>query len=249
MDTTRAKRLQQRPADQRPVMHNRWTDLLFLHWRCGPETIQAMLPPGLVVDEFDGSAWVGAVPFGMERIRPVFLPPVPGLSWFLEMNLRTYVICEKTGDPGVWFFSLDASQQLACRVARRFFHLPYYFARMRRRRDADGWIHYESRRDEEEEACQFVYRPAQGTLTEAAEGSLEYFLVERYLLFAWNETRRTLCSGRVHHVPYQIAPAEVAVARCGALFQRAGIRPPNGAPESRMFSPRVQTLIYPLQPV
>ncbi|MBP7948856.1 MAG: DUF2071 domain-containing protein [Verrucomicrobiales bacterium] len=246
MDFNLAKKLQQPPADQHPVMHNRWTDLLFLHWSFAPESVQALLPPGLTVDAFGDRAWIGVVPFGMERIRPVWLPPIPGLSWFLEMNLRTYVTCDKTGEPGVWFFSLDASQRLACAVARRFFHLPYHFAKMRRRYDADGWIHYTSRKDAEP-PCEFVYRAGQGSLTGAVAESFEFFLVERYLLFAWDNKHRRLSSGRVHHTPYQIAPAIVAEARCQALFLRAGLTPPARPPESALFSPLVRTLIYPLR--
>lgn len=248
MDFNLAKKLQQPPVGQHPVMHNRWTDLLFLHWSFAPETVQALLPPGLTVDVFGDRAWIGVVPFGMERIRPVWLPPVPGLSWFLEMNLRTYVTCEKTGEPGVWFFSLDASQKLACAVARRFFQLPYFYARMRRHRTMDGWIHYESRMDDEP-PCRFIYRAGQGGLSGAAPESFEFFLVERYLLFAWDGKRKRLRSGRVHHAPYQIMPAEVSAAQCGSLFQRSGLTAPDRPPESTLFSPLVRTLIYPLREI
>jgi hypothetical protein len=113
-----------------PVMRQRWSRLLFLHWPMEPDVIQATLPPGLTVDTFDGRAWIGVVPFFMERIRPVFCPPVPGISWFLELNVRTYVHNEQ-GNSGVWFYSLDCNQPLAVEIARRLFHLPYQHAEMK----------------------------------------------------------------------------------------------------------------------
>lgn len=225
-------------------MHNRWSKLLFLHWRFDPATIQKLLPPNLVVDTYDGSAWVGVVPFGMESIRPVWCPPFPGLSWFLELNLRTYVVDERTGIPGVWFFSLDASQRLACSVARRFFHLPYFHARMHR--EETDWISYQSQRPGENKN-EFRYRPTKEAMRQAEPGTLEFFLLERYVLFAWNEDRQQLSLGRVSHSPYEFCQAEVASQSAQALFQRATLPVPTTEPDSTLYSPKVQTLIYPLR--
>ncbi len=227
-------------------MHNRWTDLLFLHWKFDPAVIQALLPPGLLVDEYAGVAWVGVVPFGMERIRPVFCPPVPGLSWFLELNLRTYVVDARTGIPGVWFFSLDASQWLACTIARRWFHLPYFHAAMHRQREEHGWINYTSQHAAEP-TMQFRYRAQSSDLQTAAVESLEFFLLERYVLFSWNAPRQQLLIGRIHHEPYQFCPAEVSQQQSSTLFTRAQLPDPTEHPASFLFAPLVQTLIYPLR--
>jgi uncharacterized protein YqjF (DUF2071 family) len=227
-------------------MHNRWTDLLFLHWKFDPAVIQALLPPGLLVDQFEGTAWVGVVPFGMERIRPVFCPPIPGLSWFLELNLRTYVVDARTGIPGVWFFSLDASQWIACTIARRCFHLPYFYAQMQRQRGQDGWIHYRSQHAEEP-VNEFRYRPQTTSLQMAPPETLEFFLLERYVLFAWNAPRGQLSLGRVFHEPYQFCPAEVGHQEAGVLFARAQLAAPVADPVSILYAPMVQTLIYPLR--
>jgi len=117
----------ERPSVQ-PVMFQQWRDLLFLHWEYPAEAIQATLPAGLFVDTFAGKAYLGVVPFFMQKIRPRFLPAVPGISDFMELNLRTYVH-DRAGVPGVWFYSLDANQWLAVQVARNFFHLPYEYAK------------------------------------------------------------------------------------------------------------------------
>ena len=147
-----------RPAG-RPVMYQEWRDLLFLHWEYSVAAIQATLPDGLFVDTFGGKAYLGIVPFFMRNIRPRFLPAVPGISNFMEMNLRTYVY-DRAGVPGVWFYSLDANQPLAVRIARRLFHLPYEHAKMKSSRTSAGAIRYESvRTGGSGRRCFFEYAP------------------------------------------------------------------------------------------
>lgn len=185
-------------------MYQRWSDLVFLHWRWEADEVQRRLPPGLFVDRHEGEAWLGIVPFFMERVRPHGLPPVPLLSWFQELNVRTYVHDEH-GTPGVWFFSLDCDQPLAVRVARAFFGLPYFDARMSVHLGTAG-IRYTCRRSGENADAIFDYQL--GAQTRLAEpGTLDFFLVERYVLFS--NTARGLRLGRVHHLPYQLCPATV----------------------------------------
>ena len=111
-------------------MTQRWNDLLFAHWPVPAAQIARLLPEGLAVDTFDGSAWVGVVPFWMDRVQLRGLPLVPGANRFPELNLRTYVREANTNVAGVYFFSLDAANPAAVAVARIFFHLPYYWAKM-----------------------------------------------------------------------------------------------------------------------
>ena len=128
-----------------PVMYQQWRELLFLHWEFPIAELQRTLPEGLFVDTFADKAYLGVVPFFMRNIRPRFLPAVPGISNFMEMNLRTYVY-DRAGVPGVWFYSLDANQWLAVKIARRVFHLPYEHAEMNSSRMPEGRIRYESLR-------------------------------------------------------------------------------------------------------
>lgn len=183
-------------------MFQRWSDLLFLHWEWDAADLQSRLPAGLHIDTFDGKAWLGVVPFFMERIRPRFLPPLPWISWFMELNVRTYVHDDQ-GRPGVWFFSLDCDQPIAVWTARSFFRLPYEHAAMRGRRTG-GKVEYHCHRINQppSASADFAYRLATPA-HEAASGSLEFFLVERYLLFS--NTPSGLRTGQVHHQPYMIA--------------------------------------------
>lgn len=186
------------------VGQQRWSDLLFLHWQVAADAVQATLPPGLFVDTFEGTAYLGIVPFFMKRIRPAWLPPLPWVSWFLELNVRTYVH-DRAGRPGVWFYSLDCNQPLAVLVARRFFHLPYFHAKMRATSRA-GAIQYLSQRRGKPTPSSFAWHAPSGDPWEAAPGSLEFFLVERYALFSADPSGALHC-GRVHHPPYRISQA------------------------------------------
>jgi len=109
-------------------MRQKWHDLLFMHWRIPPQTLRPLIPPALDLDIFEGSAWLGIVPFRMTGVRLRATPSIPGLSAFPELNVRTYIVAG--GKPGVWFFSLDAASALAVATARAWFHLPYFRARM-----------------------------------------------------------------------------------------------------------------------
>lgn len=226
-----------------PVMRQRWSGLLFLHWRVDAALIAEQLPDGLHVDTHDGSAWLGVVPFFMDRIRPVGVPPVPWLSWFMELNLRTYVH-DSAGNPGVWFFSLDCNQPVAVEIARRAFHLPYQHAKMKSRRD-HGRISYSShRKTPDSREAEFIYSPPSHTHT-AAEGSLEWFLVERYLLFSTNPSGDLFC-GRVHHAPYQIATG-VCERWSAEPIRIHGFPVPQEPPASILTAAPVNVTIYPLR--
>jgi len=126
------------------VMRQRWGRLLFLHWVVSPDAVRPLLPAGLDLDLYDGQAWVGLVPFVVTGARPVFLPPVPGVSTFDEVNVRTYVHA-RGADPGVWFFSLDASSRVAVAAARALFKLGYRYADIRAEVDGER-VRFASRR-------------------------------------------------------------------------------------------------------
>src|SRR6266568_4326072 len=139
------------------VMAQRWHDLLFAHWPVPAAELQHHIPTPLTIDTFNGQAWLAVVPFRMSGVRLRGTPAVPWLSAFPELNVRTYVKCE--GRPGVWFFSLDAGNPLAVAIARAWFHLPYFRARMRCS-NRDGWIEYDSQRARTGAfAARFIIRP------------------------------------------------------------------------------------------
>lgn len=224
------------------VGRQRWSDLLFLHWRVSADAVQATLPSGLFVDTFEGDAHIGIVPFLMERVRPAWLPPLPWISYFLELNVRTYVH-DADGQPGVWFYSLDCNQPVAVAIAQRFFHLPYLHARMSAKR-RDGAIQYQcQRRGQTGEPWRYGWSP--GTRAAPAEpGTLEFHLIERYVLFSSDREGR-LHEGRVHHTPYRVHTPVVSALSTGPAHL-AGFDL-KGEPVSLLGAEPVDVSIFPLK--
>ncbi len=188
------------PEGESPVMYQRWEKLLFLHWEMEPEAIQSTLPSGLYVDTYEGKAFVGIVPFYMRGIRPRGFPAVPYLSNFLETNVRTYVHDER-GIPGVWFYSLETNRWIACKIGRSAFHLPYFWAEMRA--DEGERINYRLRRKQsglDEVSYSYKLKPH---LNVSEIGTLDFFLLERYLLYAYKSESEDIITCRVHHDPYR----------------------------------------------
>ncbi|MFQ5732211.1 MAG: YqjF family protein [Planctomycetaceae bacterium] len=230
-----------------PVIgYHKWRDLLFLHWKVPADAMQALVPPPLIVDTFDGWAWAGVVAFDMHGVRPWWFPALPGVSAFHETNVRTYVRC---GDdvPGVWFFSLDAGNSLAVRVARRRWHLNYFRAKMQLQR-AGNRLTYSSRRlwPESAPASYAIEAEIGSSIGTAAPDSFENFLVERYVLYSQRRDGR-LFRGRVNHVPY---PLKIAtLPSCEQTLTAAGGIAVSGAPQHVVFSEGVDVGIGPLRPL
>jgi uncharacterized protein len=197
-----------------PIMYQHWGKLLFLHWSLPAESLRPLIPDPLVIDTFDGAAWIGITPFTMWGMRPTFLPPIPSLSESHELNVRTYVHLD--GVPGIWFFSLDASNAVAALGARLTFHLPYFSARMsleRRNRS----LHFVSRRTRPHTApAEFEAVWTVGErLPQSELGSLEFFLTERYSLYsAWGDA---LYRARIFHRPWPLHEANLLSFRSTML--------------------------------
>jgi uncharacterized protein len=164
------------------VMRQVWHDLLFMHWPVAPEVMRRLLPAALPLDTFGGQAWIGVVPFWMSGVRPRLVPPVPGLSRFPELNVRTYVTLD--GKPGVYFFSLDAGNRIAA-MAARWYGLAYYHARMSASW-SDGWVEYASQRIHHgapRATLRMRYRPVGPVMEDVGPETLDWWLTERYCLY------------------------------------------------------------------
>jgi uncharacterized protein YqjF (DUF2071 family) len=224
------------------VIAQRWNTLLFAHWPVPVATMRALVPSALSVDVRDGSAWVSVTPFYLDALRPHLGPPLPGISSFLEINVRTYVTLD--GKPGVYFFSLDASSAIAVRAARLLYHLPYQRAAMRLRAEADGMIAYESRR-QERLASPAVFHGryrATGPVSHSAPGSLDHWLTERYCLYALDWAQH-LYRAEIHHVPWPLQPAELEIG-ANSMALAAGITLPAQAPRLA-FAERLDVAVWP----
>ena len=219
-------------------MRQRWDDLLFLHWEIDPALIQATLPEGLTVDLHEGKAYIAIVPFKMCAVRPVGLFPVPWISNFLESNVRTYVH-DESGTPGVWFYSLDTDRWLAHWIAKTFFSLPYVWSKM-----TESSLRYTVTREGESTASYDFHSGA--NTRNAAAGTLEFFLLERYLLYSYSASRKQLYRGRVHHHPYKIANVSNLTFDPAPIAWNGFPAPPED-PVHACFSPGVSVEVFPIQ--
>jgi uncharacterized protein len=199
------------PAPPGPwIMAQSWLDLLFAHWPVDAAILRPLIPAPLAIDTFDGEAWAGVVPFRMSGVRLRGTPALPWFSQFPEVNVRSYVTVD--GKPGVWFFSLDAGNPIAVTVARKWFHLPYFRARMSCD-PVEGGIRYASERTHAgapDAVFHVTYRPTSQPF-EPSRGSLEYFLTERYCLYAAAGNR--IFRGEIHHRPWPLQLAEADITQ------------------------------------
>ena len=221
-------------------MTQTWNDVLFAHWPVERAPVAARLPRSCPLALFEGRAWLGIVAFHMSNVAPRFVPALPWLSAFPEINVRTYVRVD--AKPGVYFFSLDATNPLAVWFARRFFHLPYHTAAIELRKNSDA-VGYSCRRHDADATFAAIYRPI-GAAAEAAAGSLEYFLTERYCLYTVDAADRLMrCD--IHHPPWPLQAATVTIA-ANTLADAAGVSLPPIAPLVH-FAKRQDTVNWPLR--
>jgi uncharacterized protein len=207
-----------------PIMYQTWDKLLFLHWPVAAELLRPLITPKVSLDTFEGRAWVSVTPFTMRGMRPVFFPPLPGLSTSHELNVRTYVHVE--GVPGVWFFSLDASNALAVLGARLAFGLPYFQARMRLQEQQAG-IHFTSVRVHAD-AARFEGTWSYGDpLPSPPPETLDFFLVERYCLYTIR--RGQLYRARIFHRPWPLRRVE-QLSFTSTMLESQGLPTPSEDP-------------------
>lgn len=249
-------------------MHQNWGKLLFMHWAMDAELLRPLIPSKLSIDTFEGHAWIGVVPFTMWGILASFLPPLPGTGAFHELNVRTYVHYQ--GVPGVWFFSLDAANRLAVWGARTFYHLPYFNAEMSLSQSGDT-IEYSSTRRGEMSYSKFFAGDGAGfpadfhsdrfqnlrranfdcswnfgeRREQSAPGSIEFFLTERYCLYACHADR--LYCSRIFHEPWPLRSASIN-ACTSTMIESLGIEQPAGEPLLH-YGESIAVDIWPLRKV
>jgi uncharacterized protein len=222
------------PLDRRVIMRQRWTELAYLHWRYPPDVVQAHLPDGVTVDTFDGDAWVGLIPFVMRDVRVGPVPPLPYLSTFVEINVRTYVVDER-GRRAVWFWSLDVPRALIVAVARTCFSLPYCWSAGARHDQSGDRHRYTMRRTwprprsgsprATADLCYTVGEP----IVDADVTDLDHFLTARWALVTARRGR--IRYGRIHHERWPLHRMEDLSVDQTAI-EATGLPSPVGPPHT-----------------
>lgn len=229
--------------NENPLMHQEWRNLLFLHWKCDPKKIQATLPDGLFVDTFEGAAYITVLPFLIENFK-VNCFSTPIYSRLVEINVRTYVV-DKKGLSGIWFYSLDINSFFSMMGANIGFSLPYYFSRCKFEKFNDQIIVEGKRVFEPSVEMKFSYKvDNEKPDFFALEKTLDFFLVERYVLFTFKNKK--LMYGRVRHKPYalqNIQDLKYSIQLKDPLFN------PSNTPDCFHFASGVDSDIFPLHPL
>ncbi len=229
-------------------MSQRWSDLLFVHWPIAESEMAALLPEWLEADVFQGTAWLGAVPFWLDRIKIRGIPHLPGLGRFPDLNLRTYVRDRFTGTVGIYSFSIDAGGLMVVAAARAIYHLPYHWAEMRmEQRSERGFAFFSRRRLAASPIIFNAHYRGLGPSSKLADprpGSLEYFLSERSWLFSTNRAGEPV-RAHLHHVPSPIENAEAEIDR-NDLPASIGLRMPACEPVL-YYSRRLAVYVWPAE--
>lgn len=230
------------------LMRQRWNDLLFVHWQVPASSIAPLVPEGLQVDTFQGSAWLGAMPFWMDRIKMRGVPPIPGARSFPDLILRTYVREEQTGTQGVYCLSLDSSNLLAVAAGRAIFHLPYHSAEMRIEQRTEREFDFYSRRRFAGQPVLFKARyrglgPSQ-KLAELRSGTLEHFLMERSCLFSRNSSGQPV-RANLHQASWSLEEAEAEIEQ-NDLAAAMGIKVAEQEPVLH-YSRRLAVYVWPAE--
>ncbi len=224
---------------RRPVLRQHWSQLAYFHWRYRPDVVQRLLPDGVRVDTFDGSAWVGLIPFEMRDVRIGPTPAMPWLGSFIETNVRTYVF-DAAGRRAVWFFSLDVPRSAIVGVARSVFSLPYRWAAAEHVVERD-WHRYRTTRRWPRVSSPYADMSfcVGDPIADEDVSDLDHFLSARWALVT--ARRHQLLYGRVDHPRWPLHHVErVSIEQ--NLIQAAGLPAPSGAPHA-LYSPGVDVRV------
>ncbi len=227
-------------------MRQAWMDLLFAHWPIPSKFLRPFVPFELELEEFDGTSWIGVVPFRMEGVRFRHFH-LPWISAFPELNVRLYV--RFRDKPGVYFLSLDGSNSLAAFGAWWSYHLPYYWSKVTHKTFPTGdnspsfQVEAICGRAKPQLIFKALYEPV-GDLFFANPGTLEHFLTERYCLFT-KQRKGSLMRVDVHHPPWPLQQAKAKI-EAQDMVRPFGLLLPDQKPHL-LFSPGVQTLCWPMR--
>jgi hypothetical protein len=238
------------PPDSQWLLSQNWNDLLLAHFAIAPEALRRLVPEALTLELYDGAAWLTISPFCTSHMRPSGVPPLPGFSFFPQVNLRTYVTVE--GKPGLYYFSVDTASLTAVWGARVFFRMQYWHSKIQvsgatiqARKATGSAIHFSASRLHGPQAAngaaklEVSYAP-EGEAERARRGSLDEFLTERYCVYSWN--RGKFYRTEVHHQPWPLQRVRVEF-RANSLADPLGLTLPK-EPDVCHFSRSLKMLAW-----
>ena len=227
---------------EHPLFHCSWDRAVFLHYRVEPRFLQPQIPFGL--DLFDGQAYVSLVAFTLRNMRLTH----PHLKFITNplhthsfLNVRTYVQVGKMR--GIYFLAEWLDNRLATLLGPVLYGLPYRFGKLTYRHNFPevvgqvlggmGSVTPMPVRP----ALRYTAELSSSANYEAASpGTLDHFLLERYLAFTKHGPFRRLF--QVWHNPWPQTPIGAQIT-CATLLHSTGPWFPHAHFTSANFSPGV----------
>lgn len=209
------------------VYYQEWNDALFLHYQVPKEVLEPYIPKGLVLDSYNGSHWVSLVAFTMNNVSPRYLPAVPFISNFNEINLRTYIGGDK---PGVYFLSIEGAKSISNFIARHLSGLPYEKANIIKERGK-----YLSSNLNTGSYLKADFKIGESIIKD----SLDIWLTERYCLYL--DKSNTLYCYEIDHEEWEIK--EALITSLDISYKFGGYALPN-TPNKVHYSKGVKVLAW-----
>lgn len=207
--------------------YQEWNKAIFLHWKTEKKTLQELLPKGLEVDTINGDAWVSLVAFDMNNIKARYLPKPPYISDFQEINIRTYVVCN--GKPSVYFLSMEANNNMACKVIKQLSKFPYRFSEMNRDNEK-----YHSKNNKLNESFEIAYQLED---TPVVKDEVDLWLTERYAVF--QDYKNSIIEYDVHHIEWPVQAINCTKLKVNYPRFSTFL---NNVPDKIQYSPGVQVV-------
>lgn len=182
------------------MMTQTWQDVLFLHWPIDPKELEKHLPEELKLDLFEQNAWLSAVLFKVHRHRLRFLPTIPGMNIYLQLNVRTYV--EYNGMKGIYFFHLDVTNYFVSKITA-LGSLPYRYSKILAKQ-RENHFSYTSHYKACDERLRVTY-----TIEDHTNTIFDQWIVERY--HSWAKWKDTLYRIDIHHSPWELQRASATI--------------------------------------
>ncbi len=214
-----------RVGETRWVWSQHWLNVLFLHWRTPVPSLVPLVPAALEIETWEGTAWVSLVLFRL-KVRPRWLPFIPGLSNLVEVNLHTYV--RRRGRSGIYFLRMWADNRWAIHLARRLTPLPYAWAALKYGRFGRAFHFHGPGLGSPSGEWSIVFQPT-GEGRAARDGPLDCWLLERYRLYV-DDWHGDLSQADVAHAPWPVR--DVRLSASAHFLGGRGLelsRPPDAA--------------------
>ena len=210
--------------------YQEWDDTLFLHYKIPQDILWELLPPGLLLDTYQGEAWLSVVAFRVSNMRLKYLPPVPYASEFDEINFRTYVI--KDGIPGIYFITIETGKLLTALMAKGFIGLDYQKAKIKHRHNR-----YNLSKSVDDSRMHVKYLSLQ-TLPEKT--NLDKWLTERYC--AYTVIHKKMYRFNIHHKPWPLK--KIKLRRIEIQYNKGRLQLLNTKHDLQHFAQQQKVLLW-----